>query len=309
MDAYSTTIISAVNKLKNAVVKIDVIGKGKQQGKLIGSGSGFVFSSDGLILTNHHVVRLKGDIKVSLLDGSEFQAELVGQDPDSDVAIIKAYGSGYSVAKLGESDSLQIGQLVIAIGNPLGYQHSVSAGILSGKGRTMQTVNGHLMEDILQSDVQLNPGNSGGPLINSSGEVIGINTAIIYGANAISFAIAIDSVKAIADQLIKYGKVSKAYLGLMIQEIEIQERIRNYHSISNKKGLLVLEVAKNSPGSQAGLKYRDIIVEFDGQMIESSNALFRKLTHEKIFQPSVLKVIRKDEIKKLNILPGTQSAA
>ena len=253
MDLYSETIINAVNKVKNSVVKIDLIANHREKKQLIGSGSGFVFSSDGYIFTNEHVVSKSEDIRVTLLNGSEFKAEIVGKDPDSDTAIIKAYGSGYSVARLGESEKLQIGQLVIAIGNPLGYQHSVSAGILSGKGRTMKTRNGHLVEDVLQSDVQLNPGNSGGPMINSEGEVIGINTAIVYGVNAISFAIAIDGVKSITDQLIKYGKVNKAYLGLMIQEIDIYERLRNYHKIKNKKGLLVTEVAGNSPAAKAGL--------------------------------------------------------
>lgn len=306
MDNYSKTIINAISKVKNAVVKIDVLNPKNQ---VVGSGSGFVFSSDGLIFTNNHVIQMKGNIKVSLLDGSEIQAEVVGRDPDSDVAIIKALGSGYSVAKLGVSSELQIGQLVIALGNPLGFQHSVSSGILSATGRTMQTSKGRLIEDVLQSDVQLNPGNSGGPLINSDGEVIGINTAIIRGANGISFSIAIDSVKLITDQLLKYGKVNKAYLGLMIQEIDIHQRLRNYHNISNKKGLLVVEVSDNSPAAKAGIKERDIIVSFDKKEVGSSNDLFKLLSYDRIFKPSRLKLIRRSDLLELDILPGTKSAA
>ena len=309
MDLYSETIINAVNKVKNSVVKIDIIANHREKKQLIGSGSGFVFSSDGYIFTNEHVVSKSEDIRVTLLNGSEFKAEIVGKDPDSDTAIIKAYGSGYSVARLGESEKLQIGQLVIAIGNPLGYQHSVSAGILSGKGRTMKTRNGHLIEDVLQSDVQLNPGNSGGPMINSEGEVIGINTAIVYGVNAISFAIAIDGVKSITDQLIKYGKVNKAYLGLMIQEIDIYERLRNYHKIKNKKGLLVTEVAGNSPAAKAGLKIRDIVIEFDKTKVNSSTDLFKLLHYNKVFNLTEIKVIRKSELKTITIMPGTKSIA
>lgn len=307
MDLYSETIITAVNKVKNSVVKIDIISNHQKKKQLIGSGSGFVFSSDGYIFTNEHVISKSEDIRVTLLDGSVFNAEIVGKDPDSDTAIIKAFGSGYSVARLGESEKLQIGQMVIAIGNPLGYQHSVSAGILSGKGRTMQTRNGHYIEDVLQSDVQLNPGNSGGPMINSEGEVIGINTAIVYGANAISFAIAIEGVKSITDQLIKYGKVNKAYLGLIIQEIDIYERLRNYHNIKNKKGLLVTEVAGNSPAEKAGLKTRDIVVEFDKSMVSSPTDLLKLLHYNKVFNPTEIKVIRKSELKTITIMPGTKS--
>jgi S1-C subfamily serine protease len=212
MDSFSEIIVSAVDKVKNAVVKIDKYDVIREKERISGTGSGFVFSSDGLILTNAHVIENSGRINVILLDGDEFSGELVGIDKDTDIAIIKIFGAGYTPARLGISSDLKIGQLLIAIGNPFGYQHSVSVGVLSGVGRTMRTPDGHLVDDILQTDAALNPGNSGGPLIDTGGEVVGINTAIIPSAQGLSFAIGIDTAKEIARYLIQDGKVIKAYL-------------------------------------------------------------------------------------------------
>ena len=211
MDIFSEIIVTAVDKVKNAVVKVDKYAQVRGNEKMSGSGSGFVFSSDGLILTNSHVIDNSDRLNVTLLDGDEFTAEVTGIDKDTDIAIIKIFGSGYSPAKLGNSGDLKIGQLVIAIGNPLGYQHSVSVGVLSGVGRTMRTPDGHLIDNILQSDAAMNPGNSGGPMIDTNGEVIGINTAIIPYAQGLSFSIGIDTAKEIARYLISDGKVIKAY--------------------------------------------------------------------------------------------------
>jgi S1-C subfamily serine protease len=197
MDIFSEIIVAAVEKAKNAVVKIDKSSHIRGKEIITGSGSGFVFSSDGLILTNAHVIDNSDQLNVTSLDGIEFTGEVTGIDKDTDIAIIKIFGTGYSPVKLGVSSDLKIGQLVIAIGNPLGYQHSVSTGVLSAVGRTMRTPGGHLIDDILQSDAPLNPGNSGGPLIDTNGEVVGINTAIIQSAQGISFSIAIDTVKEI----------------------------------------------------------------------------------------------------------------
>src|SRR5450759_4677416 len=179
MDVFSEIIVTAVEKAKNAVVKIDKYTLLRGNERATGTGSGFVFSSDGLILTNAHVIENSDRLNVSLLDRNEFSGEIIGTDKDTDIAIIKVFGSGYTPVRLGSSDDLKIGQLVIAIGNPLGYQHSVSVGVLSGVGRTMRTPGGQLIDDILQSDAAMNPGNSGGPMINTDGEAIGINTAII----------------------------------------------------------------------------------------------------------------------------------
>jgi S1-C subfamily serine protease len=202
MDVFSEIIVTAVEKAKNAVVKIDKFSLIRGNERPTGSGSGFVFSSDGLILTNAHVIENSDRLNVSLLDGNEFSGEIVGSDKDTDIAIIKIFGDGYTPVKLGVSGDLKIGQLVIVIGNPLGYQHSVSVGVLSGVGRTMRTPGGQLIDDILQSDAAMNPGNSGGPMINTNGEAIGINTAIIPSAQGLSFSIGIDSAKEIARYLI-----------------------------------------------------------------------------------------------------------
>src|SRR6201991_5048887 len=226
MDSYSNMIISAVQAVKNAVVKIDVYKS--IQGKLrpAGSGSGFIFSSDGLIFTNSHVVNGAEKIMVSLLNENEIEAQLVGKDVDTDLAILKIYTNGYSFAKLGDSSQLQIGQLVIAIGNPLGYQHTVTTGVVSALGRSLQTQSGRLVDNVIQSDAALNPGNSGGPMITTDGEVIGVNTAIIQGAQGLSFSVDINTAKEIAQQLITNGKIFKAYLGLMLQEITINPKIK-----------------------------------------------------------------------------------
>jgi len=303
MDEFSKIIINAVEQIKNAVVKIDVFRD--QNGRKIpaGSGSGFVFSSDGLIFTNAHVIAKAGTIKVTLLDGSEMEAVIKGKDPDSDIAILKIYSNGYTVAGLGDSQLLQIGQFLIAIGNPLGYQHSVSTGVLSGVGRTLRTANGQVIENVLQTDAPLNPGNSGGPLINTDGEVVGINTAIIGGAQGLSFAIDINMAKEVARQLILNGKVVKAYLGLMIQEIEIHPRLRNFHHLENSKGLYVTGINDHSPAKKAQMMEGDILVEFGGHIISGSSGLFRLLTPERINKVIELKVLRKGGLLDLEIIP------
>jgi S1-C subfamily serine protease len=304
MDEFSKIIINAIEQIKNAVVKIDVMGDRAGRQAVSGSGSGFVFSSDGLIFTNNHVVARPGRIRVTLLDGSEQDATIIGKDPDSDIAILKIYSNGYSVAKLGDSQDLKIGQFLIAIGNPLGYQHSVSTGVLSGVGRSLRTAGGQVIENVLQTDAPLNPGNSGGPLINTDGEVVGINTAIIGGAQGLSFAIDINMAKEIARQIILSGKVTRAYLGLMIQEIEIHPRLLNFHRLTNTKGLLVSGINDHSPAKTAQMMEGDILIEFDGQAITSSPALFKLLTAERIKKPVRLKVLRKGGLLEMEIIPA-----
>jgi S1-C subfamily serine protease len=309
MDSYSELIINAVEKVKNAVVKIDLWSNKRDKSVQSGSGSGFIFSSDGYLFTNDHVVQSGSEAIITLLDGNQFKGEIMGRDSDSDIAIVKIYGSGYSTVHLGNSSGLQIGQLVIAIGNPLGFQHSVSAGILSGMGRTMRSTNGQLIDNILQSDVALNPGNSGGPMINTDGEVIGINTAVIQGANGLSFAIAIDMAKEIANQLIKYGRVSRAYLGLMIQEIKISQRVKNYYRLSGNNGLLIIGIEKSSPAERAELMEGDIIIAFDGRVIKSSIDLNKLLSREKIFSPTSMQIIRRGKMMEFSIFPVERPAA
>jgi S1-C subfamily serine protease len=310
MDVFSEIIVTAVEKAKNAVVKIDKFSLIRGNERPTGSGSGFVFSSDGLILTNAHVIENSDRLNVSLLDGNEFSGEIVGSDKDTDIAIIKIFGDGYTPVKLGVSGDLKIGQLVIVIGNPLGYQHSVSVGVLSGVGRTMRTPGGQLIDDILQSDAAMNPGNSGGPMINTNGEAIGINTAIIPSAQGLSFSIGIDSAKEIARYLISDGKVIKAFLGLMTNEIEIHPRIKNFYKLSSKRGLLITGLENSSPASRANLHEGDIIIEIDGGTITQSVDLTKHLLGNKLISKSTnIKILRQTKMVDMNIIPVERPAA
>jgi S1-C subfamily serine protease len=304
MDAYSNMIISAVEKIKNAVVKIDVFKKGKD-GKLqrAGAGSGFIFSSDGFIFTNSHVVDGAEKIMVSLLNENEIEGTLIGKDPDTDLAIIKIYSDGYSVAKLGDAEQLQIGQLVIAIGNPYGYQHTVTTGVVSALGRSLMTQSGRLVDNAIQSDAALNPGNSGGPMINTDGEVVGVNTAIIQGAQGLSFSVDINTAKEIANQLIHNGKVFKAYLGLMLQEINLNPKIKQHYNLSNKKGLFITKIEDNSPASRSQLQEGDIVISFHDKAMNSTHELFKELTKKDILDIVPISVIRRTELLHFNISP------
>lgn len=310
MDIFSDIIVAAVEKAKNAVVKIDKYTRIAGNDRLTGTGSGFVFSSDGLILTNAHVIDNSTRLNITLLDGNEFSGEVVGKDKDSDIAIIKIFGGGYTPVKLGISGDLKIGQLVIVIGNPLGYQHSVSVGVLSGVGRTMQTPGGQLIDDILQSDAAMNPGNSGGPMINSDGEAVGINTAIIPSAQGLSFSIGIDSAKEIARYLISDGKVIKAYLGLLTHEIDIHPRIKNFYRLSSKRGLMITGLENSSPASRANLHEGDIIIEFDGGTITQSVDLTKHLIGNRLISRATsMKILRQTRIVDIDIVPVERPAA
>lgn len=310
MDVFSEIIVGAVEKAKNAVVKIDKFTSVVGRERLTGTGSGFVFSSDGLILTNAHVIENSGSLSITLLDGNEFQGELVGRDKETDIAVIKIFGSGYTSLKLGVSGDLKIGQLVIAIGNPLGYQHSVSVGVLSGVGRTMLTPGGQLIDDILQTDAAMNPGNSGGPMINTDGEAVGINTAIIPSAQGLSFSIGIDSAKEITRYLISDGKVIKAYLGLMTHEIEIHPRIKNFYRLNSGKGLMITGLERSSPASRANLHEGDIIIEFNGGPITQSVDLTKHLIGSRLIMKSTsMRVLRQTKIVDVDIVPVERPAA
>jgi S1-C subfamily serine protease len=289
--------------VKNAVVKIDVYRsqKGKlQQG---GSGSGFIFSSDGLVFTNSHVVQGAERIMVSLLNENEIEASLIGMDPDTDLAILKIYASGYSVARLGDSHDLQIGQLLIAIGNPYGYQHTVSTGVVSALGRTLRSQNGMLVDNVIQSDAALNPGNSGGPMITTAGEVIGVNTAIIQGAQGLSFSVAINTAKEIANQLISNGKVFKAYLGLSLQEVPLNQKILRHYHLSNDHGLFITGIEADSPASRSELREGDIIVSFNGKSIATMHELFKELSKKSILSMIDVVVVRHTELVELTVFP------
>ncbi len=308
MDPYSQMIIDSVAKVKNAVVKIDVFKNIKGKMQRAGSGSGFIFSSDGLIFTNCHVVNGAEKIMVSLLNENEIEATLVGKDPDTDLAILKIYSEGYSVSKLGDAEQLQIGQLVIAIGNPLGYQHTVTTGVVSALGRSLRSQNGMLVDNVIQSDAALNPGNSGGPMINTDGEVVGVNTAIIQGAQGLSFSVSINTAKEIASQLIQTGKVFKAYLGFQLQEVPINTKIKQHYRLRNEKGLFVAHVEDNSPASRSQVKEGDIIISFNNKPVNTLHELFKELTKKEIIGLVDISVLRHTEILNVSISPMERAA-
>lgn len=303
MDPFSKIIIDAVDKVKNAVVKIDVYRKNNGKYKPAGSGSGFIFSSDGLVFTNSHVVHGADRIMVSLLNENEIEASMIGEDPDTDLAILKIYTDGYSVARLGDAGQLQIGQFVIAIGNPYGYQHTVTAGVVSALGRTLRTQSGRLVDNVIQSDAALNPGNSGGPMINTDAEVIGVNTAMINGAQGLSFSLDINTAKEIATQLIKDGKVFKAYLGVALQEVPVNQKILRHYHLSNTKGLFVVSMEPESPASRSQLQEGDIIVSFNGKPVNTMHELFRELTKKDIITAVDISVIRHADLLNFSIFP------
>ena len=303
MDTYSQTIIDAVEKVKNSVVKIETFQKRRGREMPAGGGSGFVFSSDGYLFTNSHVVNKRNRLEVSFLNGETGEAELIGEDPSSDIAIIKTYVDGFGIANLGDSSKLQIGELAIAIGNPFGYQHTVSAGVISALGRTLRTPEGAIVDNVIQSDVSLNPGNSGGPMINGEGEVIGVNTATLRGAQGLSFSIDINLAKALAGDLIQYGKVQRAMIGIMAHEIQLNQRMINRYKLETNKGLLIREIIKKSPAEMAELHTGDIIVQLDGQDVSSMGDLLKKMTKEQVGRAIKLGIVRRGEVKDVVLVP------
>src|ERR1700743_50615 len=303
MDSYSTTIIDAVEKVKTAVVKIELYKKDKNKEVPVGTGSGFLFSSDGFLFTNSHVVHNAETIKVKLYDGNTRLATLVGEDPGTDLAILKISDADFTPVKLGDAEELKIGQLVIAIGNPLGFQHTVTAGVVSALGRTLEGQTGRMMDSMIQTDAALNPGNSGGPLINTDGEVIGVNTATIRGAQGLCFAISITTAKEIANQLIRFGKVRRAYLGVVMQQIDLVPKLRTIHQVTNRQALFISEVAEGSPAQKAGILSGDIILSFNNQLVETSDSLFKMLTEDKIGQFQFIGVLQNNYKTEFRITP------
>ena len=243
-----------------------------------------------------------------LPDGRIEHSMLLGIDHDTDLAVLKIYSTGFDTVTIGDSNLLKIGQIVIAIGNPYGFQHSVTAGVVSALGRTLRSRNGRLIENVIQTDAALNPGNSGGPLINAEGEVVGINTAIIQHAQGMSFSVSINTAKEIAGQLIKDGKVIRSYIGLMIQEINLSPRIINFFKLETQKGLLITQVVPNSPGNQAGLKEGDILVHFDGTDLLNSHDLFKRLDRNMNGKKVAIKILRRGRILDTQVIPRIKTS-
>ena len=300
LDAYSNAVVDAAELVSPSVVKIDVRKKGERGG---GSGSGFIITPDGFILTNSHVVHGADRIEVTLADGRRPDAHVVGTDPETDLAVVRIYAPNLKPVQLGDSNLLRVGQLAIAIGNPYGFQYTVTSGVVSALGRSFRSASGRLMDNLIQTDAALNPGNSGGPLVNSRGEVIGVNTAVILPAQGLCFAIAVNTAKHITGWLIKDGVVRRSYIGVGGQTTKIHRRLVRHFHLPNETGMLVIAVEPGSPANRAGLREGDLVVGFDEQPIAGIDDLHKQLTGTRVGVRSVLTVIRSTEKLQLQIVP------
>jgi S1-C subfamily serine protease len=304
LDAYSEAVVRAAETVSPSVVKIEVKSAASRNGREGGgSGSGFIISPDGLVVTNSHVVHGAEKIEVILNDGRRPDAHLLGEDPENDLAVLRIYAPKLTAAKLAESKQVRVGQVAIAIGNPYGFDCTVTAGVVSALGRSFRSRSGRLMDNIIQTDAALNPGNSGGPLVNSRGEVIGVNTAVILPAQGLCFAIAIDTAKYVAGWLIKDGKIRRSYIGVGGQNVKVHRRVVRYYQLPVESGLLVLSTEPGSPAERAGLHEGDVIVGFNSNPVPDVDALHRLLNETTIGVPGTLAVIRHTEKLELEIVP------
>lgn len=299
LDSYSRTVSRVVRQVSPSVVNIEIHARGNR-----GGGSGFIFTPDGFILTNSHVVHHAEQIDVMLSDASRYRARLIGDDPGTDLAVIRVDNGGdFRPAVLGDSSSLAVGQLAIAIGNPLGFQTTVTAGVVSATARSFRAQSGRLIDNVIQTDAALNPGNSGGPLVNSRGEVIGVNTAIIPSAQGICFAIPVNTAKWVAARLIRDGRIRRSYIGVGGQNVPLHRKIVRHYGLPAETGVLVLNVESNSPAHRAGLVVGDIVIGFNEVTIETIDDLQRQLTEERVGTACTLRVIRHTEQLTLTVTP------
>ena len=311
MDAYSRTVISACEKVSPSVVNIvirqpargRVPERSRSSREVTGNGSGFVFTPDGFVLTNSHVVHHSSRIEVGLADGKRFPADLVGEDPDTDLAVVRIQGSQLLPVDLGDSQSIRVGQLVVAIGNPYGFQCTVTAGVVSALGRTLRSSSGRLIDNVIQTDAALNPGNSGGPLVDAHGEVIGVNIAAISLAQGICFAIGINTAKFVAGRLIKDGRVKRSVIGVGGQGIPLSRRVIHHHRLPVESGILIQWLVNQGPGHRAGLQEGDVILEFDNQPVAGIDGLHKLLTEEKAGIEVPLTILRGADKLTLQIVP------
>ena len=306
LDSYSQAVVSAAEEVSPSVVNIEArktVSSQRQSRERGGSGSGFIITPDGFILTNSHVVHGADRIEVVLADGRRPDAHLVGDDPETDLAVIRIYAPNLKPVRFGDSAALRVGQLAVAIGNPYGFQCTVTAGVVSALGRSFRARSGRLIDNIIQTDAALNPGNSGGPLTNSRGEIIGVNTAVILPAQGICFAIAVSTAKHVAGWLIKEGKIRRSYIGVAGQDVKLHRRVVRHYNLPFESGVLVLSIEPDSPAQFAGLREGDVVVEFGGQPVASIDALHKLLTGAQVGVKSRLVVIRRSEKLELNIVP------
>ena len=312
LDAYSQAVVRAAEAISPSVAFIEITkalpqaraAAGQRSREARGSGSGFVFTPDGFILTNSHVVHGAAKVSVTLSDGRRFDATLVGDDPSTDLAVIRISAGRVPAAPLGDSEKIRVGQLAIAIGNPYGFQYSVTAGVVSALGRSLRSESGRLIDNVVQTDAALNPGNSGGPLVNSAGEVIGVNTAVILPAQGICFAVAINTAKFVAGQLIMRGRIRRAFLGVAGQNVTIPRFIARAQQLATENGVLVIGVEKQSPAERAGMLDGDVILTLDGTAVRSVDDLHKLLTDTRIGAACRIALLRRTEKIELRVIPG-----
>lgn len=299
LDAYSLAVIRAVELVAPAVARITAGAA---------HGSGFLFTPDGFILTNSHVIARARRIGASFADGRSFDADVIGDDPHTDLAVLRARGAARDLpwARLGDSRDVRVGQVAIAIGNPYGLQHSVTSGIVSALGRSLRATTGRLMDDVIQSDAALNPGNSGGPFVTTGGDVIGVNTAMIHGAQGLSFAIASNTARFIASRLMHEGRVRRGYIGVAAQNVAVPRALARANSVAATTGVMVTSVEEGSPAATAGLKEGDILLAFGGEPIASIADLHRLLTGDTVDAPAPLVVLRRSGRRQLVIVPRAE---
>jgi S1-C subfamily serine protease len=294
LDAYSSAVIHAVETVGPAVVKIEVAR---------GGGSGVLFTPDGLILTNSHVVEQSGQLTVVMTDGRSMRADLIGQDRDTDLAVIRVDGSALPFATLGDSRAVRVGQIAIAIGNPYGFHHSVTAGVVSALGRSLRARSGRLMDDIIQTDAALNPGNSGGPLVTTRGEVIGVNTATILPAQGLCFAIASNTARFVAARLIRDGRIRRSYIGLAGQTVPIPRAVARDNQLAVTSGVFVASIEPGSPAARGGLKDGDVVIAFAGTPVTGIDDLHRLLTEERIGESTAVSILRSARRRHITVVP------
>ena len=308
LDAYSRAVTGAVGRVSPSVVNIEVhqaAGRTRsgEPRERRGGGSGFVFTPDGLILTNSHVVHDARRIEVTLADGRRMPATAIGDDAASDLAVVRVDEPGLTAAALGDSQQLRVGQLVVALGSPYGFQSTVTAGVVSALGRSLRSYSGRLIDDVIQTDAALNPGNSGGPLVDSAGRVIGVNTATILPAQGICFAIGINTAKFVASRLLRDGRIRRSYIGVSAQTVPVHRRVVRFYDLVKESGALVLSVEENSPAKRAGLRDGDIIVALEEKPVAGVDDLHRVLTDIRVGVSCSLTVLRQTEKLELKIVP------
>ena len=301
LDAYSHAVTSVADAVGPAVLRVETMGRG---GKPAGTGSGVVIAPDGLVLTNCHVVEGAREVQLRDTEGRVMEARALGVDPDTDLALLRA-GSARDLphAVLGDSKTLRRGQLVVAIGNPLGFESTVTAGVISALGRSLRAQNGRLIEDVIQTDAALNPGNSGGPLVSSRGQVIGINTAVIRGAQGICFAVASNTAQFVLSELIQHGRVRRGYIGVQGQTAQVPRRQARAAGIENSSGAMVTGLEPHGPAALAGLMSLDTIVRADGQAVTGVDDLIRLLNRERIGRAIAIDVLRRGQLREFQVTP------